>query len=238
MLEEGLDVPACNPVIRFDSTLTLRAIVQGRGRAATRPNSQFVIFCSDDREETFAREAVKKEANMVVNVNTCDPLQALSFGCRIKKPDFSRNQVQESTAESMEFQPTAEEQDMGNDFSEETLTVNERGESLASGGPTKRRKNYVPRIAITVDNGDESKQLGLLTYYFEEYFEVKSINKGESEEMTKTTDETSDSKRTSRCVRLELEPSKQGQLNNKDKFFGYVAQSWCFRSTELLTQTK
>ena len=108
----------------------------------------------------------------------------------------------------MGFQPTAVEHDMGNDFSEETLTVNERGESLASRGPTKRRKNYVPRTAVTVDNvvfGDESKQMGLLTYYFEEYFQVKSIKKDESAEMKKTTDETSDSKRTSRCVRLELE---------------------------------
>ena len=246
VLEEGLDVPACNQIIRFDSRLTLRAIVQGRGRAARRLNSQFVIICSDEKEETLAREAVRKEANMEkamqeLNVNTWDPLQASSFGCRIKKPDFSRDQVQESTAESMECQTTAEEHDMGNDFSEETLTVNERGESLASGGPTKRRKNYVPRVAITVNNvvfGDESKQLGLLTNYFEDYFDVKSIKKGESLEMTKTTDETSDRKRTSRCVRLELEPSKQGQFNNKDKFFGYVAQSWCSRPTELLKQTK
>ena len=94
-----------------------------------------------------------------LNVNTCDRLQALSFGRRIKKPDFSIDEFQESAAESMGFQPTAVEHDMGNDFSEETLTVNERGESLASRGPTKRRKNYVPRIAVTVANvvfGDES----------------------------------------------------------------------------------
>ena len=246
VLEEGLDVPACNQIIRFDSRLTLRAIVQGRGRAARRPNSQFVVICSDATEETLAREAIRKEANMEkamqeLNVITRDPLQAKSFDCRLKKPNFSRNQVQESTAESVEFQPEDEEHDMGNDFSVETLTVNERGESLASGGPTKRRKNYVPRIAITVHNvvfADESKPVGHLTDYFKENFEVKSIKKGESMEMTKTTDETSDRKHTPRSVRLELEPSKQGQFNNKDKFFGYVAESWCSRSKELLTQTK
>ena len=246
VLEEGLDVPACNQIIRFDSTLTLRSIVQGRGRAARRPNSQFVVICSDAKEETLARDAIRKEANMEkamqeLNANTCDPVQALSFGCQIKKPDFSRDQVQESTAESMEFQPTAEEHDMGNDFSVETLTVNERRESLASRGPRKRRKNYVPRIAITIHNdvfGDESKQVGLLTDYFKVYFKVKSIKTGESMEMTKTKDETSDRKHTSTCVRLELEPSEQGQFNNKDKFFGYVAESWCSRPRELLTQTK
>ena len=246
VLEEGLDVPAGNQIIRFDSWLTLLAIVQGRGRAARRPNSQFVIICSDAREATLAREAVRKEANMEkaiqeMNVNTCDPSQAFSFGCRIKKPDFSRDQVQESTAESMEFQPTAEEHDMGNDFSVETFTVKKRGESLASGGPTKRRKNYVPRIAITVHNvvfGDESKQLGLLTDYFEKYFVAKFIKKGESMQTTKTTDEILKRKHTPRCVRLELEPLKQGQFNKKDKFFDYVAESWCSRPTELLTQTK
>ena len=246
VLEEGLDVPACNQIIRFDSRLTLRAIVQGRGRAARRPNSQFVVICSDDREETLARETIRKEANMEkamqeLNVITRDTLQAKSFDCQLKKPDFSTDQVQESTAESMEFQPADEEHDMGNDFSVETLTVNERGESLASGGPPKRRKNYVPRIAITVHNvvfGDQSKQEGLLTDYFEKNFMVKSIKKGESMEIRKTTDETSDRKPTSRCVRLELEPSEQGQFNNKDKFFGYVAQSWCSRPRESVTQTK
>ncbi|XP_015753708.1 PREDICTED: RNA-dependent RNA polymerase 1-like [Acropora digitifera] len=245
VLEEGLDVPACNQIIRFDSSLTLRAIVQGGGRAARRPNSQFVIICSDASEETLAREAIRKEANMEkamqdLNVNTCDLLQASSFDCQVKKPDFSKNQGQESNGDSMEFQPADEEHDMGNDFSVETLTVNERGESLASGGPTKRRKNYVPRIAIIVHNvvfGDESKELDLLTDYFNE-FVAKCIKTGESKEMTKTTDETSDRKHTSRCVRLELEPSKQGQFNNKDKFFGYVAQCWCSRPREILTQTK
>ena len=236
VLEEGLDVPACNQIIRFDSRLTLRAIVQGRGRAARRPNSQFVVICSDAREEALAREANRKEANMEkamqeLNVKTCDPLQALSFGCQIEKPNLSGYQF-----------PAADEgHDMGNDFSVKTLTVNERGESLASGGPTKKTKNYVPRIAISVHNvvfGDESKQVDLLTDYFKEYFVVKSIKKGESMEMKKTTDETSDRKHASRCVRLELEPSKQGQFNNKDKFFGYVAESWCSRPRELLMQTK
>ncbi|XP_029201631.2 uncharacterized protein LOC114966061 isoform X2 [Acropora millepora] len=246
VLEEGLDVPACNQIIRFDSRLTLRAIVQGRGRAARRPNSQFVIICSDDREEALAREAVRKEAIMEkalqeMNVIIRNPLQAKSFDCQLKKPDFSQDQVQESTTESMESQPKAEEHDMGNDFSVETLTVNERGESLACGGPEKRRKNYVPRIAITVHNvlfGDESKQLGLLTDYFEEYLVANSIKKGESMQTTKMTDEIPKRKHASRCVRLELEPSKQGQFNNKDKFFDYVAESWCSRPTELLTETE
>ena len=50
VLEEGLDVPACNLVIRFDSVLNMRALIQSRGRAARRPDSRFVIMCNDRSE--------------------------------------------------------------------------------------------------------------------------------------------------------------------------------------------
>jgi endoribonuclease Dicer len=50
VLEEGLDVPACNLVIRFDSVMSMRALIQSRGRAARRPDSRFVIMCNDMTE--------------------------------------------------------------------------------------------------------------------------------------------------------------------------------------------
>ncbi len=50
VLEEGLDVPACNLVIRFDSVMNMRALIQSRGRAARRPDSRFVIMCNDWKE--------------------------------------------------------------------------------------------------------------------------------------------------------------------------------------------
>lgn len=50
VLEEGLDVPACNLVIRFDSVMSMRSLIQSRGRAARRPDSRFVIMCNDEAE--------------------------------------------------------------------------------------------------------------------------------------------------------------------------------------------
>ena len=50
VLEEGLDVPACNLVIRFDSVMSMRALIQSRGRAARRSDSRFVIMCNDMTE--------------------------------------------------------------------------------------------------------------------------------------------------------------------------------------------
>lgn len=246
VLEEGLDVPACNQIIRFDSALTLRALVQGRGRASRRPDSSFVVICSDTTEQLSAYDAIRKEENMEEamrlqqrNVNNWVSSQAVSFGCQVKKPDLSSAPIEE-IAECMETRrPEAEDHDIKNDYSEETLTINERGESLASGGPRKRRKNYVPSVSIAVHNvvfGTKSKEVGLLTEYFEKHFEVKSF-KIESGEVTETKNGTSERALTSRVVRIQLEPSEHGKFSSKDKFFGYVAESWCSRQRALLSQT-
>ena len=65
VLEEGLDVPACNLVIRYDSRGTsLRALVQSRGRAARRADSRFVIMCNNEDERQRYLDLAVKEANI------------------------------------------------------------------------------------------------------------------------------------------------------------------------------
>lgn len=65
VLEEGLDVPACNLVIRYDSRGTnLRALVQSRGRAARRADSRFVIMCNSEEEKQRYLELAVKEENI------------------------------------------------------------------------------------------------------------------------------------------------------------------------------
>ncbi|EDO39479.1 predicted protein, partial [Nematostella vectensis] len=51
VLEEGLDVPVCNLVVRFDSTMNLKSLVQSRGRASRRSDSHFVVLCSNGKEK-------------------------------------------------------------------------------------------------------------------------------------------------------------------------------------------
>jgi endoribonuclease Dicer len=46
VVEEGLDVPACNVVIRYDFPQTYRAYVQSRGRARQKP-ARFIIFIKE-----------------------------------------------------------------------------------------------------------------------------------------------------------------------------------------------
>ena len=250
VLEEGLDVPICNLVVRFDSTLTLRALVQSRGRASRRPDSRFVVICSDAKEETDAFDAIKKEQNMEramklqQRYNTNSPLQAVSFQCQVKKPDFSPDPVEAPHEAYVEHahETTAEDDDVANDYSVDTLTIHERGESLAAGGTRKRKKKYVPVVMVAIHNvivGKGSKEIGLLTEYFEKYFEVKSL-KSESVDVTTTTekDGTCERSLTSGVLRLSLEPLEHQTFRSKNTFFTHIAETWCYRPKSLRSQTE
>ena len=246
VLEEGLDVPVCNQVIRFDSAITLRALVQSRGRASRRPDSRFVVICSDTKEQTDSFDAIRKEENMEqamrlqqLKSNNNVAFQAVSFGCQVKKPDLSPTSAEGPVEECIVSEPSVEDDDMENEYSVETLTINERGESLASGGPRKRKKHYVPNVMIAVHNvvvGRESKEIGLLTEYFENNYEVKSL-KTESVDATTSQDHTSERSLSSGVLRLQLEPPEHQTFHSKDKFFTRVAESWCSRPKLLRLQT-
>ena len=43
ILEEGLDVPSCNLIVRFDPSATVRSFIQSRGRAR-KQNSDYVLL--------------------------------------------------------------------------------------------------------------------------------------------------------------------------------------------------
>ena len=89
VLEEGLDVPVCNLVIRFEGAATLRALVQTRGRASRRPGSKFVVIChGKQKQET--EDVVLKERNMEEAIrhqmeNKTQKLQSEDFGCEVKR---------------------------------------------------------------------------------------------------------------------------------------------------------
>ena len=92
VLEEGLDVPICNLVVRFEGAATLRALVQTRGRASRRHDSKFVVIC-DEKEKQGALDVINKESNMKTAIqylveNQSLKSQAEEFGCELRKPSF------------------------------------------------------------------------------------------------------------------------------------------------------
>ena len=68
VLEEGLDVAACDLVIRFSGVRSLIQFVQSRGRARKQTNSRFVVLINEEertllervRDEEVILEAVLK----------------------------------------------------------------------------------------------------------------------------------------------------------------------------------
>lgn len=49
VVEEGLDVPKCNLVVRFDFPKTFQSYVQSKGRARAKP-SEYIILASSSEE--------------------------------------------------------------------------------------------------------------------------------------------------------------------------------------------
>ena len=52
ILEEGLDVPSCNMVIRMKAPDNLRQFIQSRGRACRASNGKFYIICRNEKEKS------------------------------------------------------------------------------------------------------------------------------------------------------------------------------------------
>ena len=92
VLEEGLDVPECNLVIRFQGAASLRALVQTRGRASRRPDSKFVVICNE-KEKEIAEDSLLREQNMERSIerlmdSQTTRSQAELFECEVKKPNL------------------------------------------------------------------------------------------------------------------------------------------------------
>ncbi|XP_022778050.1 uncharacterized protein LOC111319571, partial [Stylophora pistillata] len=104
VLEEGLDIPECNLVVRFEGAATLRALVQTRGRASRRSNSKFVVICNE-KQEKDAKDLCLKEQNMEEAINCLmkNPRrqsQAEEFECEAKKPKLFLPSAEESGADT------------------------------------------------------------------------------------------------------------------------------------------
>ncbi|GMH35082.1 hypothetical protein BSKO_02950 [Bryopsis sp. KO-2023] len=65
VLEEGLDVPACKLVVRFNGEVSLRSLIQSRGRASRAADSKYITVCHTDEEEHNVRATHKQEEVML-----------------------------------------------------------------------------------------------------------------------------------------------------------------------------
>ena len=150
VLEEGIDVPVCNLVIRFDSDLTLRSLVQGRGRASRRADSKFVIICEEEETKKFrdvmAMERDMEEAAATVHRRRGSPPdQAFLWGCERKRPDLSRLRAARGALRPPHNQGVSE------------------------------AEKYTPRIKVTVHNVATDEDRMKVTRFFHDHFEVSSL---------------------------------------------------------------
>ncbi|KAG2547662.1 hypothetical protein PVAP13_9KG468200 [Panicum virgatum] len=80
ILEEGLDVPSCNLIVRFDPSTTVRSFIQSRGRAR-KPNSDYVLLfgrgdanaCSKTQEFLVSGQIMREESLRLAST-PCQPL--------------------------------------------------------------------------------------------------------------------------------------------------------------------
>lgn len=55
IVEEGVDIPKCNLVVRFDLPTEYRSYVQSKGRARA-PVSNYIMLADSERTKTFEED--------------------------------------------------------------------------------------------------------------------------------------------------------------------------------------
>ncbi|PYH72351.1 uncharacterized protein BO88DRAFT_477024 [Aspergillus vadensis CBS 113365] len=73
-LEEGIDIPACNTVLNFNSQLSLKSFIQRRGRAR-RENSQFIIIMEDESGPRYLKQLEMEEIELVSKLQNAERRQ-------------------------------------------------------------------------------------------------------------------------------------------------------------------
>lgn len=70
IVEEGVDIPKCNLVVRFDLPTEYRSYVQSKGRARA-PVSNYVMLANSDRTKTFEEDLTTYKAIEKILRNKC-----------------------------------------------------------------------------------------------------------------------------------------------------------------------
>lgn len=154
VVEEGLDVPACNLVIRFNGLSSTTALVQSRGRAR-QAISRFVVICEDKELKRMA-DIRDKENNMVAAVQ-CAMMRA---GVRSPKAAFLKDVMERRS--KTEVDGTMETQELSDRTSHPELQY---------AGKAGHADSYVVRLMLLPDNVNKDE----VVKAFSPYGEVKKV---------------------------------------------------------------
>lgn len=61
VLEEGIDVPECSLVVRFDSIQNYCSYTQSKGRARSKDSEFITLVCADDKDKFMTKYYQFKE---------------------------------------------------------------------------------------------------------------------------------------------------------------------------------
>lgn len=120
VLEQGIDVTACGVVIRYDGVMSMRSIIQSRGRA--RQNfAKFIVLVSDDKKAK-ANELRLMEASMDLAVRQLMKESKISLDQQLT---IEINKFLESDHANFSISPAIAEADDDEDEDEEVPKENE-----------------------------------------------------------------------------------------------------------------
>lgn len=77
IVEEGVDIPKCNLVVRFDLPTEYRSYVQSKGRARA-PVSNYIMLADSERTKAFEEDlktykAIEKVSRLdMTSISSCD----------------------------------------------------------------------------------------------------------------------------------------------------------------------
>lgn len=89
VLEEGIDVPKCNLVVRFDVPQGYRSYVQSKGRAKAQ-DAYYMLMIEEDKSDPFIEELAKYHSIEQVN-NLSVNCKAILYYFTLRFKNMSRN---------------------------------------------------------------------------------------------------------------------------------------------------
>eukprot|EP01133_Synstelium_polycarpum_P017265 gene17265-20587_t len=166
VVEEGLDVPSCNLVIRLDSPSTVTALIQCRGRLREK-NSEFYGIVKS-KKNSFAKimhqERHMKDALQFLQYQTCTDSLLKEMEKMISKQMF-KEWIQRSGAAGFNIQPTWKSVTQGHRNVDVVLSLN--GVKVGQVNSTSKKTGedqicrqvmtdmIIPKILVNYSNSQE-----------------------------------------------------------------------------------